>query len=109
MTCKTSALPTSARRTTKDLEDLQASWTNWNSTANPPVRDRIGTFHFDDASDLLPNKSPAEVLKEGCFGGTYFRPFYSFNLGDTISDDWRELPSQWVEGINVYRNLFIIS
>ena len=27
--------------------------------------------------DFLPNKTPIEVIKEGSFGGTYFRDIYS--------------------------------
>jgi hypothetical protein len=96
---------TTAKRTVEDLEELQANWSNWKPTADPPTRDEDGTFHFDDTPDFLPNKSPAEVLREGCFGGTYFRSLYSSTLGITISDDWCELPSQWVEGINVDRDL----
>ena len=29
--------------------------------------------------DFSPNKSPIEVIKEGAFGGTYFRDLYSNN------------------------------
>ena len=27
--------------------------------------------------DLSPNKTPIEIIKEGAFGGTYFRGIYS--------------------------------
>lgn len=94
-----------AKRAAQDLEELQASWSNWQPTAAFPSRDENGIFHFEDTPDFLPNKSPAEVLQEGSFGGTYFRPLYSTTLGITISDDWQEIPSDWIEGVNVDRNL----
>lgn len=98
-------LPATAKRMTRNLEELQVRWVNWKPTASPPARDVNGTFHFADKPDFIPNKSPAEVLKEGCFGGTYFRPLYSATLGITISDDWEELPPDWIQGISVEHNL----
>jgi hypothetical protein len=101
----TPAPKTAAKVITKDLQELQANWSNWKPTADLPTRDENGTFHFDDVPEFLPNKSPAEVLNEGCFGGTYFRPLHSSKLGVTISDDWRELPSHWIEGMDIDRQL----
>ncbi|TID22813.1 vegetatible incompatibility protein HET-E-1 [Venturia nashicola] len=98
-------LPVDARRTTQELEELQMRWISWEPTASPPTRDDNGTFHFDDTPDFIPNKSPAEVLKEGCFGGTYFRPLYSSTLAITVSDDWKELPPDWIEGVSIEHNL----
>jgi hypothetical protein len=92
-------------RTAQNLEEIQTSWSRWEPTAALPTRDENGNFHFGDAQDFLPNKSPAEVLQEGCFGGTYFRPLYSSTLGITISDDWNELPSEWTQGLNIERYL----
>lgn len=97
--------PANAKRTAQDLEEMQVRWASWKPTASPPTRDDNGTFHFNDMPDFIPNKSPAEVLKEGCFGGTYFRPLHSSTLGVTISDDWKEMPSDWIEGINLEHNL----
>lgn len=94
------AQPAKSMKITQDLDELQLNWSGWKPTADQPTRDENGTFHFDDVPDFTPNKAPAEVLKEGCFGGTYFRPLYSFTLGITISNDWQELPSHWVEGTN---------
>jgi len=45
------------------------------------------------------------MLAEGCFGGSYYRPLYSKSLRTTIEDDWRELPQQWTESLNVERHL----
>lgn len=34
-------------------------------------------YHFPDYPEFQPNLSPIEVIKQGAFGGTYFRPIYS--------------------------------
>jgi len=51
-------------------------------------------------NDFHPNRSPEEVLRQGAFGGTYFRPIASavtnvrYNsqkvLKDTVEDEWIE-------------------
>lgn len=41
------------------------------------------------------------MIREGAFGGTYFRPLYSRKLRATIEGDWRELPVEWTAGLNV--------
>ena len=87
----------------KDVEGLQKGWTDWKSVAPPPSRDEDSTFHFADQPLFLPNKSPEEMIREGCFGGSYFRPLYSRKLGITIADDWRELPTDWTLGLDVDR------
>ncbi|KAF8855037.1 hypothetical protein BDZ45DRAFT_22200 [Acephala macrosclerotiorum] len=84
----------------KELEELQVSWSSWESVAPPPARDEEGTFHFPSHPDFTPNKSPEEVLREGCFGGSYFRPLYSKKLGITVSNDYLELPSSWTTNLN---------
>ncbi|KAJ4420310.1 hypothetical protein N0V82_004409 [Gnomoniopsis sp. IMI 355080] len=70
-----------------NIAELQASWSSWSPSASPPIRDEAGFFHFDSHPDFTPNKSPAEVVREGAFGGSYFRPLYSKKLGITIHDD----------------------
>jgi hypothetical protein len=85
----------------KDVDAVRAGWTAWTTVAPPPIRsDDTNAFHFEDHPTFTPNKSPAEVLHEGCFGGSYFRPLRSRKLGITIEDDWRELPSEWLEGLD---------
>ena len=37
-----------------------------------------------------PNKSPIEVIKEGAFGGTYFRDIYSNVNGKWYKNSWKE-------------------
>ena len=38
-----------------------------------------------------PNKSPIEIMKEGAFGGTYFRDIYSSINGKWYHNSWKEL------------------
>ncbi|KAL9131986.1 MAG: hypothetical protein Q9217_000196 [Psora testacea] len=85
----------------KDLEGIRFGWTSWKPTAPQPTRDEESVFHFVDQPTFVPNKSPEEMLREGCFGGSYFRPLYSRQLGITIADDYKDLPPQWYEGLNV--------
>lgn len=89
---------------TTDLDALQASWSSWTPAAPPPDRDdETGVLHFASHPDFTPNKTPAEVLREGAFGGSYFRPLYSKRLRTTISGDHRELPAAWTAGLDVAR------
>ncbi|CZT11924.1 related to vegetatible incompatibility protein HET-E-1 [Rhynchosporium agropyri] len=85
----------------QNLEELQESWTAWQPVAPAPSRDEAGVFRFESHRDFTPNKSPEEMLREGCFGGSYFRPLYSKHLGITIQDDYRELPASWIDGLNI--------
>ncbi|KAK2623877.1 hypothetical protein QTJ16_006511 [Diplocarpon rosae] len=86
-------------KTIPSLEELQASWTAWRPEAPPPIRDEAGVFHFESHPDFTPNRSPEEVIREGCFGGSYFRSLYSRKLGMTVSGDDKELPDAWTEGL----------
>ncbi|KUI64531.1 hypothetical protein VM1G_00027 [Cytospora mali] len=88
-----------------DLDELQTSWSSWTPVAPPPERDEAGVFHFVSHPDFNPNKSPSELLREGAFGGSYFRPLYSKKLGTTISEDYLELPASWTEGLNINQYL----
>lgn len=89
-----------------DVAEIQAGWTSWVATAPAPTRD-AGTrvFHFPDHPDFLPNKSPEEMLREGCFGGSYYRPLRSRRLGVLVEGDWKELPAEWIAGLPVERFL----
>lgn len=85
-----------------DIDNLRAGWTAWKPSEPEPSRDPITrTFHFADEPTFQPNKSPAEVLREGAFGGSYFRPYQSKGLKVLIEDDWKELPSDWFMGLDV--------
>ena len=37
-----------------------------------------------------PNKTPAEIINEGAFGGTYFRDIYSGVNGKWYRNSWKE-------------------
>ncbi|KAI4166513.1 MAG: hypothetical protein LQ343_007988 [Gyalolechia ehrenbergii] len=98
---------TAVRLPVDNVEGLPAHWPNWTPSADPPFRDEESTFHFESHPDFTPNKSPEEMLREGCFGGSYFRPLYSRHLGITVADDYKELPPAWIDGVDV--NKFLTS
>lgn len=90
----------------KDIEEIKTGWTSWKPTVGLPERDESNVFHFDDFEDFAPNKSPEEMIREGCFGGSYYRPLRSRKLGIVVQDDWQEdLPSEWISGLNVESHL----
>ncbi|KAI2465991.1 hypothetical protein F4781DRAFT_407163 [Annulohypoxylon bovei var. microspora] len=89
----------------EDLETLIASWSSWASVAAAPTRDVEGNYHFESHPLFTPNKSPEDIIREGSFGGTYWRPLYSRHLRTTISEDWRELPASWTSGLDVQKYL----
>ena len=41
--------------------------------------------------NFSPNKTPIEVIKEGVFGGTYFRDIYSGINEKSYKNLWKEL------------------
>ena len=41
--------------------------------------------------DFSPNKTPIEIIKEGAFGGTYFRDIYSNINKKWCKNSWRDL------------------
>ncbi|RYP26054.1 hypothetical protein DL768_011864 [Monosporascus sp. mg162] len=67
----------------------------------PADADDEGTYHFASHPSFTPNKSPEAIIREGSFGGSYWRPLYSKKLHMTISGDWRELPGSWTSGLSV--------
>ena len=40
--------------------------------------------------DLIANKTPVEIIREGAFGGTYFRNNYYSVTGKWFKNSWRE-------------------
>jgi hypothetical protein len=90
---------------TKNVDEIRAGWTAWEPTATPPTRDEDRVFHFEDYLDFTPNKSPEEMLREGSFGGSYFRPLTSHKLGIIVQDDWTGLPKDWIHGLNIGQHL----
>ena len=39
--------------------------------------------------DFSPNKTPIKIIKEGAFGGTYFRDIYS-GINEWYKNSWKE-------------------
>lgn len=101
----TIAIPVETSSPPPDLEEIRAGWTSWEAVAPSPTRDEDGRFHFESHPTFLPNKSPAEMLAEGAFGGSYYRPLYSKTLRTTIEGDWKELPDDWVKDLNVEKHV----
>lgn len=99
------ATPVDAASPPSDIEGIRAGWTSWESVALPPIRDEDSTFHFESHPNFRPNKSPPEMLAEGVFGGSYYRPLYSKTLRITIEDDWKDLPTEWLRDLNINRYL----
>ncbi|KAF4980839.1 hypothetical protein FZEAL_3237 [Fusarium zealandicum] len=93
--------PGSHAEPAKDVESIIARWTAWEPEAGEPVRDAAGTFHFELHPDFQPNKSPEDIIREGSFGGSYWRLLFSKRLRITVQDDWSELPASWTAGLDV--------
>ncbi|KAK7107984.1 uncharacterized protein [Littorina saxatilis] len=74
-------------------------------TARVPTRNKKGELVFEDTPDLRPNLTPKEVMQAGSFGGTYFRPIKSGITGKSYSGMWKELPKDWLKGLNVGRQV----
>jgi hypothetical protein len=66
-----------------------------------PNRNEAGDILFPDYPNFRPNLTPKEVLQMGSFGGTYFRPISSKVTGQSYSEVWKELPEDWLKGLNV--------
>ncbi|KAI5919275.1 hypothetical protein F4810DRAFT_687954 [Camillea tinctor] len=88
-----------------NVTTLMERWISWTPSAPPPTRDDEGNYHFVSHPTFTPNKSPEAIMREGSFGGSYWRPLYSQRLRTTVSDDWRELPASWLAGLSVERYL----
>jgi len=80
-------------------------------------RDENGCLIFKDYPMFRPNKTPRQVILEGAFGGTYFRPIYSkinkknykdvhkkYNFFNDINNDLLTLPWKYYDkDINKYK------
>jgi hypothetical protein len=70
-----------------------------------PTRNTDGDLIFADHPEFRPNLTPKEVLQLGSFGGTYFRPIKSGVTGESYKDVWKELPQDWLEGLDVKKQV----
>ena len=74
--------------------------------APPPARDPLTRgLIFEDSPTFVPNMTPSEVLHAGAWGGGYFRDIYSSIIKQKCEGAWRELPADWIAGLNVDKQL----
>ena len=74
--------------------------------ARGPSRDAAtGELIFEGAPTFRPNMTPSEVLRAGVWGGSYFRDIYSSVIKQKCEGAWRELPSDWIAGLNVDKHV----
>lgn len=60
---------------------------------------------FKDKPNFKPNKTPKEILTEGSFGGTYFRPIYSSINKKKYNNEYLEFPTDWYPNLNYIINV----
>ena len=53
-----------------------------------------------------PNLTPAQVLRRGAFGGTYFRDIESSVTGKKYTKAYKEFPKSWFTGLNIKNAYF---
>jgi len=96
-----------------DPKEAQAKFSGFEVARSGVSRDcDTGALKFEPApnadketaslvASLHPNRTPEEVLREGAFGGTYFRTIQSGVAKETFVDQWKkDLPEEWREGLN---------
>ena len=60
-----------------------------------PKKRKDGTYIFKDFPDFRPNISPFQVLKQGGFGGTYYRPIFFVVINRDYKGEWKEFDWAW--------------
>ena len=55
-----------------------------------------------------PNKTPIEIIKEGTFGGTYFRDIYSSINGKWYRNSWKEFDFYVILILNCIRVIIMM-
>lgn len=64
-------------------------------TQPEPIRNaETGDFHFKDEPRFRPNVSPEEIIRQGSFGGGYWRVIKSQKTGVTYRNDWGDMPKR---------------
>ncbi|XP_071492802.1 uncharacterized protein [Diadema antillarum] len=89
----------------KSSSEEEAIRTERGYTAPLPKKNAKGELVFPDYPEIRPNMTPKEVLQAGSFGGTYFRPIKSSVTGEKYSGVWKELPKNWLEGLEVSKQV----
>ncbi|XP_072532783.1 uncharacterized protein [Salminus brasiliensis] len=74
-------------------------------SASELKRNKKGQLVFEDHPEFRPNMSPEEVLRAGSFGGTYFRPIYSSITKQHYKDVYKELPQNWLQGLDIHKQV----
>ena len=60
--------------------------------------------------DFGPNRSPAEIIKNGVFGGSYFRDIYSGVNDKFYKDSWKEFKElENIDKKNIMLLIFMMS
>jgi len=85
--------------TPTQLVGVDPNGLGWHGPA--PKRLADNTIAFSDQPAFRPNLTPKEVLALGSFGGGYFRPIASTVTGKSYNRVWKELPADWLEGLEV--------
>ena len=88
-----------------ELEQIAAGPPDNQVNKDTMTTDDREIIHFPDFPEFTPNLTPAQMISQGVFGGAFWRPMYSEKLGCDVKDDWKELPLEWLEGIDVERYL----
>lgn len=73
----------------------------YSKTMPEPKRNEKNELVFSDYPQFRPNLTPMQVLQMGSFGGTYWRPIKSGVTGQSYADCWRELPAEWLKGLDI--------
>ena len=53
-----------------------------------------------------PNKTPAEIIKESAFGGTYLRDIYSGGNGKWYRNSWKQFDLKNIDQIYYFSNYY---
>mmetsp|Transcript_76694 Transcript_76694/g.112333 ORF Transcript_76694/g.112333 Transcript_76694/m.112333 type:complete len:291 (+) Transcript_76694:85-957(+) len=85
--CKYPAVKGPTAQVIKDTEPL-------------PTRNANGELCFADHPQFRPNLTPAQVLEQGAFGGTYYRKIKSVVTGLSYEDVHKEFPDEWFKGLS---------
>lgn len=83
-------------------KNAPASRTFDSKAQQPLPKKKSGVYVFADEDPALkfrPNRSPAEVMQAGSFGGTYWRKITSAVTGETYTKQWEEFPKEWFAGL----------
>jgi len=92
----------------KDPPQLPPDAEVTSKSSSLPTRDAVtGEYQFKGFPQFKPNLSPAEVLQQGGFGGTYFRSIDSAVTAKRYDgkEVVGELPADWIKGLSIPKQL----